>query len=91
MLVRSRRLYEQGVGEKSARTVRSAVVHLIVQRARGRTGWYVLMLNTKDLKGFINGRTKFTEIIKNQVTASQQQPAISADIKPIIVVSFNIL
>jgi len=47
------------------------------------TGWYALVLDTKDLKGFINGRTEFTEIIKSQVTAPQQQLAISADITPI--------
>ncbi len=47
------------------------------------TGWYALVLETKDLKGFINGRTEFTEIQKNQVTAPKQQFAISAGIIPI--------
>jgi hypothetical protein len=47
------------------------------------TGWYALVLDTKNLKGFINGRTEFTEIIKNQITDPQQQLAISADITPI--------
>ena len=47
------------------------------------TGWYALVLDTKNLKGFINGRTEFTEIIKNKITDPQQQLSISADITPI--------
>ena len=47
------------------------------------TGWYALVLDTKDLKGFINGITEFTEIIRKLVTEPQQQLAISADITPI--------
>ena len=47
------------------------------------TGWYALVLDTKNLKGFISGRTEFTEIIRNLVTEPQQQLAISADITPI--------
>ena len=47
------------------------------------TGWYALVLDTKDLKGFIKGRTEFTEIIKNQLTVPKQQLAISAGIAPI--------
>ena len=47
------------------------------------TGWYALVLDTKDLKGFIKGRTEFTEIVNNEVTIPKQQLAISAGIAPI--------
>ena len=47
------------------------------------TGWYALVLATKDLKGFIRGRTEFTAINDNSPVSPKQQPPISAGIVPI--------